>query len=196
MPRSATLPRTQRPWTLRQLPGWVKGLAVALAIALIGWWLSMGAYPHFDSPEPNAAGHRLNSLYSDSSPHIAGDYIVFVSDRGGSQDVYLYEQSSQKLLDLPNLNALDLNVLQVDVAADGQTIVMAASRKGQTDIYLYNRPTQQLRSLTADLAAQVRNPSLSATGDQIAFESDANGQWDIVLCDRAGHCRPLTTPPS
>ena len=138
------------------------------------------------------SGRSLNSPYADQSPQISGRYIVFVSDRRNSQDIYLYDFVAQRLIDLPGLNALDMVADHPSISADGNTIVFSGLRQGRSGIYLYNRPTGQLRNLTANLQAQVRNPTVSADGRRIAFESSARGQWDIVVYDRTG--QPIAGP--
>lgn len=138
-------------------------------------------------------GRSLNSAASESNPQIAGRYVVFISDRRGTQDVYLFDAVDQRLIDLPGLNALDAIASHPDISEDGHYIVFAANRQGRSGIYLYDRETRQLRNLTENLQAEVRNPTISADGGTIAFESSANGQWDVVLCDRAGQL--LNVPP-
>lgn len=132
------------------------------------------------------SGRSLNSPASELTPQIASRYIVFVSDRNGSQDVYLFDAVDQRLLDLPGLNALDAIAAHPSVSEDGRYIVLAASRRGRSGIYLYDRELRSLRNLTETLEAEVRNPVISADGSAIAFESSKNGQWDIVIYDRSG----------
>jgi Tol biopolymer transport system component len=140
------------------------------------------------------AGRSLNSLQSELMPNVAGRYIVFVSDRRGSQDVYLYDAYERRLVDLPGLNSLDAIASHPAVSDDGRTIVFAATRQGRSGIYLYNWNTGQLRNLTANLQAEVRNPTISADGSTIAFESSENGQWDIAVYDRSGKPLDLSIP--
>ena len=139
------------------------------------------------------AGRSLNSPASELTPQLAGRYIVFVSDRRGSQDVYLYDTTDRRLIDLPGLNSLNAIASHPAITQDGKTIVFAASREGRSGIYLYNRETLQLRNLIENLRAEVRNPTISADGSTIAFESSENGKWEIVVYDRSG--RPLDLPP-
>lgn len=138
-------------------------------------------------------GRSLNSSFSDLQPRISGRYIVFVSDRSGSQDLYLYDTVTHNLVDLPGLNAIDMIVSSPGISENGRFVVFAGSREGRSGIYLYNRETRQLRNLTETLKAEVRNPTITADGDTIAFESSANGQWDVVLYNREG--QPLDTLP-
>ncbi|MBR8840206.1 MAG: PD40 domain-containing protein, partial [Stigonema ocellatum SAG 48.90 = DSM 106950] len=58
--------------------------------------------------------------------------------------------------------------------------------QGRSAIILYDRETRQSRNLTANLQAEVRNPTISADGKKIAFESSVNGQWDSLVYNRSG----------
>lgn len=150
-------------------------------------------YPHLLNLPSDASGQTLNSPFAQQEPQLSGDYLAFVSDRNGSQDVYLYDLPHRRLVDLPGLNAIDMAAEHPSVSADGRFIAFAASRQGQQDIYLYDRQIQYLRNLTDDIEASVRNPSISADGQRIAYESNASGRWDIMLCDRTG--KPLDLLP-
>jgi Tol biopolymer transport system component len=136
-------------------------------------------------------GRSLNSPFSETEPGITSCYLVFTSTRQSKQDIYLFDLETQRLADLPGLNALDAIASSPAISADGNSIAFVLSRQGQSDIYLYNRGTQQLRNLTGSLNADVRNPSLSSDGNLIAFEMGVNGQWDIGLCDRTGQLLDL-----
>lgn len=140
-------------------------------------------------------GRSLNSNFSDLQPRISGRYIVFVSDRNGSQNLYLYDTVIHSLVDLPGLNAIDLVVSSPGISENGRFIVFAGSREGRSGIYLYNRETRQLRNLTENLKAEVRNPTITADGDTIAFESSVNGQWDVLLYNRDGQPLDALTNP-
>lgn len=165
-------------------------LAIALLLLLGGC-----TYPHLLNLPSDASGQTLNSPFAQQEPQLSGDYLVFVSDRNGSQDVYLYDLPHRRLVDLPGLNAIDMAAEHPGVSADGRFIVFAASRQGRQDIYLYDRQIQYRRNLTDGLNASVRNPSISADGQRIAYESNASGHWDIVLCDRAGKPLDLSATP-
>lgn len=140
-------------------------------------------------------GRSLNSNFSDLQPRISGRYIVFVSDRSGSQNLYLYDTVMHSLVDLPGLNAIDMVVSSPGISENGRFIVFAGSREGRSGIYLYNRETRQLRNLTENLKAEVRNPTITADGDTIAFESSLNGQWDVLLYNRDGQPLDALTNP-
>jgi Tol biopolymer transport system component len=137
-------------------------------------------------PFDAGGGRGLNSSAGDLEPSISDRYIVFISDRNGSQDVYLFDAQTRRLIPLPGLNSLEQIASGPSVSEDGRYIVFAASRQGKTDIYLYDRQTEQKRNLTANVQAEVRNPNLSADGSRIAFEVAQGGQWDIWIYNTAG----------
>lgn len=133
------------------------------------------------------SGRSLNSPASELEPAIASRYIVFMSDRNGSQDIYLYDAQERRLSSLPDLNSFDMIASHPSISEDGRYVVFAASRRGRkTDIYLYDRETKVTRNLTENLPAEVRNPTLSADGTTIAFETSEDGHWDIAIYDRSG----------
>ncbi len=149
-------------------------------------------YPRLLSYPFDSGGRSLNSLASELNPQISGRYIVFTSDRRGSQDIYMFDTVTSNLVDLSGLNSFDTIASHPGVSSDGRYIVFAASRQGRSAILLYDRETRQSRNLTANLQAEVRNPAISADGNRIAFESSSNGQWDILVYDRSG--QPLNIP--
>jgi Tol biopolymer transport system component len=176
-------------------------LFVLVAAAFVGLLTSCTSGARLLDFPFDPGGRSLNSPASELTPNVTGRYIVFVSDRRGSQDVYLYDANTRSLIDLPGLNSLDAiakRCCEAQIAShpavseDGHTIVFAATRRGRSGIYLYNRQTLQLRNLTENLQAEVRNPTISADGSTIAFESSENGRWGIVVYDRSG--KPLNLP--
>ena len=127
----------------------------------------------------------MNSPASELNPQVTSRYIVFVSDRNGSQDVYLYDLSNRRLVDLPGLNSFNEIASHPSLSEDGRYLVFAASIRGKSGIYLYDRQTQQKRNLTA-IQAEVRNPVISADGSTIAFEAGTDGQWQVLVYSRSG----------
>ncbi len=146
-------------------------------------------YPRLLNSAFDPSGRSLNSPATELNPHISGRYIVFTSDRRGSQDIYLFDRLRRSLIDLPGLNSLDTMTSHPTISEDGNYIVFIASRQGRSAIFLYDRQTRQSRNLTPNLPAEVRNPTISADGSRIAFESSVNGQWNILVYDRFG--RPV-----
>lgn len=164
-----------------------KGPSVVWFSMLVVLGSLMGcSYPQVLAEPYDPNGKSLNSAYSESDPHVGGRYLVFASDRGFSQDIYLYDLVDRRLIDLPGLNSLDMIASHPDISVDGRYIVFSGNRQGETDIYLYDRSLRQLRNLTGNLNTQVQNPMLNADGSRIVFEANAKGQWDIFVYNRRG----------
>jgi Tol biopolymer transport system component len=159
-------------------------LIIVLLSSLLG---GCGGYPRLLSFPFDRGGRSLNSNASQLNPQIVSPYIVFVSDRNGSQDVYLYNTQTRRLVDLPGLNSLNEVASHPSISQDGRYLVFGVSRQGNTGIYLYDRETAQKRELTANIQAEVRNPLISANGERIVFEVAQDGQWDIFVSDRQGN---------
>ncbi|MGK7962936.1 TolB family protein [Crocosphaera sp.] len=150
------------------------------------------SYPRYLNFSFDAGGRGLNSRASELTPQVTATYIVFISDRNGSQDVYLFDAQQRQLMPLPGLNTLDEIASHPSISEDGRYLVFASSRQGKSNIYVYDRQTEQKRNLTANLQAEVRNPIINADGNQIAFEIAEDGQWDIMIYDLSGN--PLKLP--
>ncbi|MDJ0620363.1 MAG: Tol biopolymer transporter periplasmic protein [Calothrix sp. MO_192.B10] len=167
----------------------LKKFLLILIFASLGLINGCVGYPRLLNSAFDPGGRSLNSPAAERNPHIAGRYVVFTSDRRGSQDIYLFDRLRRSLIDLPGLNSLDAIADHPTISEDGNYIVFATYRQGRSAIFLYDRQTRQSRNLTLNLQAEVRNPTISADGSRIAFESSVNGQWDILVYDRFG--RPL-----
>lgn len=166
-------------------------------LRFVSFWLLAGLLTGCNAPRLisfpfDPGGRGLNSPFTEQQPRITGRFIVFVSDRRGSQDILVYDTVSRNLVETPGLNALDLVASSPGISEDGRYIAFAGSREGRTGIYLYDRDTRQLRNLTENLRSEVRNPVISADGNAIAFESGSNGQWDILVYNRFG--QPINVP--
>ncbi len=144
-------------------------------------------YPRYLNLSFDRTGRGVNSASEEISPQVTYPFLVFASDRNGSQGIYLYDLQRNRLEDLPRLNTLDQVASHPSISEDGRYIVFALSRQGKTDIVLSDRQTEQKRNLTESLAADTRNPVINANGDRIAFEVARDGQWDIMVMDAQGN---------
>jgi len=151
-----------------------------------------GGYPQVLKVPFSQGTEGLNTPASEFHPEISKGYVAFVSDRNGSQDIYLYDQRDRALISIPGLNALDEMAFDPTVSEDGRYIAFTKTRQGRSDIFLYNRETRSLQNLTSNLSAQVRHPTISADGSMIAFEANPDGNWDILIYDRRGE--PIALP--
>ncbi|MEM8777923.1 MAG: Tol biopolymer transporter periplasmic protein, partial [Cyanobacteria bacterium P01_G01_bin.49] len=140
-------------------------------------------YPRLLNFPFDGSGRSLNSRSAELTPQITTTYIVFVSDRNGSQDIYLFDAQKQQLISLPGLNSLDEVASHPSISEDGRYLVFSGSRQGKTNIYLYDRQTEQKRNLAGNLSAEVRNPIINAEGTIVAFEVAKDGQWGIINHD-------------
>ncbi len=150
------------------------------------------SYPRLLNFPFDSNGRSLNSRSSELSPYIAGEFITFISDRNGSQDIYLFNAKTRRLIDLPGLNAFDEIALNPTISEDGRYLVFMVVKQGQSGLYLYDRTTQQKRALIPQIKKEIRNPMISSNGERIVFETANNGQWDIVITDIRGN--PLNMP--
>jgi Tol biopolymer transport system component len=133
-------------------------------VTILSFLSGCGGYPRILNYPFDVGGRGLNSPALEIEPQIASQYIAFISDRNGSQDVYLYDVRERRLIDLPGLNSFDEIASHPTVSEDGQYIVFTLSRQGQSDIYIYDRTTLIKRNLTGNLLAEVRHPIISADG--------------------------------
>jgi len=154
--------------------------------------LSSCGYPRYLSLPFDRSGRGVNSPSEELSPQISFPFLIFASDRNGSQSIYLYNLRTRRLEDLPRLNALDQVASHPSISEDGRYVVFALTRQGKTDIVIYDQQSQQKRNLTESLNADVRNPVINADGDRLAFEVAKQGQWDIMVMDIQGNI--LNTP--
>ena len=161
--------------------------SLLISLATVISCLTGCGYPRtLDFPFDPMGDGSLNSTAAELNPQIASRYIVFISDRNGSQDVYLYDAKKKVSLDLPGLNAFNEIASHPSISENGRYIVFAASSQGRWDIYLYDRQTQQKRNISKNIPGEVRNPTISADGSRIAFEVGTDGNWNIWIGDRNG----------
>ena len=159
----------------------VKCFVLILMVILTTLLNSCGGYPRLLKFPFDRGGRGLNSLSSELTPQVTSSYIIFVSDRNGSQDVYLFDAQERQLINLPGLNSFNEVASHPSISEDGRYIVFATSRQGKSNICLYDRQNQQKRSITKNIQAEVRNPMINAGGDHITFEIAQDGQWDIMI---------------
>ena len=134
--------------------------------------------------ETNGLG--LNSPYAETMPQVSQQFLAFVSDRNGSQDIYLWEITARRLVPLPGLNRFDTIAANPSLSEDGRYLAFSASQNDRVGIYLYDRTSQQVRRIGGNLRGEVRHPHLSADGQRITFEVNQQGQWDVVVYSRSG----------
>jgi Tol biopolymer transport system component/DNA-binding winged helix-turn-helix (wHTH) protein len=126
----------------------------------------------------------VSSSRRDAVPQLSPDgrRVAFVSDRSGSDEVWIS--------DLDGSNAVQLTTLEIAVGApvwspDGQRIVFQASRDRQTEICMVAATGGTPRIVTSDAGDGAR-PSFSHDGKWIYFASTRSGTRQIWQMPASG----------
>ncbi len=139
-----------------------------------------------NSPSSQPVSRSLNSRYHEEQPALSGDgrILVFVSNRNGSNQIYVYDLQQRRFLDLPGLNRTGEIAQTPSISRTGRYIVYISSIEGRPDIVLYDRAVKRSQIMTERYRSWVRNPRISPNGRYIVFETSRRGQWDIEVLDR------------
>jgi TolB protein len=97
-----------------------------------------------------------------------GQWVVFTSDRNGSDDVYRVHPDGSELTRLTDDPGFDD---QGALSPDGRSLAFVSDRSGEADIWMLDLATRSLRNLTDHPAGEFR-PSWSPDGQWLAFSSD------------------------
>jgi Tol biopolymer transport system component len=124
------------------------------------------------------------------SPNQDASRIAFVSDRSGNPNVYVYDRTQKRLLDIPAL-ASGSDEVEPSLSNDGRYLCFSSNRpgdKGGYDLYVYDFSDSTLVPLSAaNTASDERAPSMSNRGDVVLLQSnrpDGKGRWDLWIFDR------------
>ena len=166
--------------------------------------------------------YNINSSISNPSISADGRYITFISDLkfvsedtiSGSWDIYVYDRQT-KLIEIAGLSQDETQTgwasikRNPSISADGRYIafesygkLISKDNNSNDDIYVYDRieKTVELISVASDgtptasriLSGDSTNPSISADGRYVAFQSsakdlvpeDTNNKTDVFIHDR------------
>jgi Tol biopolymer transport system component len=106
-----------------------------------------------------------------------GTRIVFVSDRSGSDEIYVCNADGSNLLQLTRLGSTRTPGLP-RWSPDGRKIIFNSVLRGQTSIFVIPSDGGTPRPLT-DQTSENLNPSWSHDGNWIYFTSNRSGDWQI-----------------
>jgi Tol biopolymer transport system component len=106
-----------------------------------------------------------------------GRRVAFVSDRSGSDEIYMCSADGSNLLQLTNLGNPGTTGFP-RWSPDGQKIVFDSVVGGHTVIFVISANGGQPRALN-DNAFDNLNPSWSHDGRWIYFTSNPTGQWQM-----------------
>lgn len=138
------------------------------------WSLDLSRFGKNDGRTQVTASRGSNGA-AELSPD--GRRIVFISDRSGSDEIYICNADGSNLLRLANLG--DANAPGVPRwSPDGQKIVFDSVIRGHTAVFVIQANGGPPRPLT-DEASDNLNPSWSHDGKWIYFTSNRSGQWQI-----------------
>ena len=123
-----------------------------------------------------------------------GTRIAFNSDRNGNEDIYLIDANGENLRQLTNDPANDIYAMW---SMDGTTIMFVSERAhslttGQLDLFLMDADGNNTRPL-GEGEIFTGDPTYSADGQQVAYISNAAGDWNIYSMDAdGGNARRIT----
>ena len=118
---------------------------------------------------------------------LARRYIAFQSDRkGGKYHIFLYEMTTQALVDTPSLNATDSQSQDTcpAMSSDGRYIAFQSDRSSQSaHVFVYDRPASSFRPLyTMGSQFTDEHPWLTGDGLWIAFDSNrTKALWQLYM---------------
>ncbi|NOT34881.1 MAG: hypothetical protein HOP12_12020 [Candidatus Eisenbacteria bacterium] len=147
-------------------------------------------------PLPLLDAQAAGNSFDDHGPTLdqTGRLIAFTTNRGGNDDVWIYDRTGDSVLTLPEL-ATAAAELEPSITPDGRYLAFASDRAGGDggfDVYLYDLQTRAMVA-TAGLnsPADDRHPAVNTDAGLIVFESNrtgtgAQGGIDVWNYNRSG----------
>jgi Tol biopolymer transport system component len=135
--------------------------------------------------------HRKDNSYINISPAISpqGDRLVFISNRGGHQSVYLMDILEGKVVKRLIKGETDINFEELHFLApgmswspDGRKIALAAKAGDADALYIFDIPNDSYEQYKFDLDG-IFSAAWSPKGNEIAFVGNMNGASDIYIFD-------------
>jgi len=125
-----------------------------------------------------AASKLISSTRRESAPQYSADggEIVFVSDRSGSEELWVTDQEGQRASKLTSLGGQGVGSPRW--SPDGRWIVFDATAGDHPGIYVIGAGGGAVRRITSNRMSAVR-PSWSRNGKWIYFGSDESGEWEV-----------------
>jgi len=136
-------------------------------------WERVNSAGKFASPVNLIASTRV-----DNSPQYSpdGKKIVFVSDRSGSQEIWMCNSDGADLVRLTHFGSP--RVGSPRWSPNGRQIAFDCTAEGPRDIYVVSVEGGPARRFTSETSDEVR-PSWSRDGRWIYFGSNRTGEWQV-----------------
>ena len=134
------------------------------------------------TPERRPMEKLISSTRQDTSPQYSpdGQRIVFRSDRGGSDEIWVSTRTGQELRQLTNFRGPLTGTPRW--SPDGLWVAFDSRPEGNSDIYVVSELGGPPRRMTADAADDVV-PSYSRDGRWLYFASNRTGNWQVWKVD-------------
>ncbi|NLN44732.1 MAG: PKD domain-containing protein, partial [Methanosarcina sp.] len=110
-------------------------------------------------------------------PAIHGDRIVWMGERDGNWNIYMYDLSTNTETQITDTG---LALWPSAPVIYGDRIVWVDERNGNLDIYMYDLSTKKEAQITNNTSDQFL-PAIY--GNRIVWVDDRNGNWDIYMYD-------------
>jgi TolB protein len=118
--------------------------------------------------------------------------ILFESDRGGDNDIYVIDPDGRNIVNLTNHPARDT---EASWSPDGRYVAFSSDRSGQLEVWLMDSDGSNLRQLTEGGGHQ---PDWSSDSTKIVFVAKRKSEYEnIFVIDLEGtYITRLTTTPA
>lgn len=125
-----------------------------------------------------------SGMNTDPDFSATGEYIVFVSDADGDEELYLYNLKTKEMTKLTNNTAQDFSP---SCSPDGKDLVFISNMDDpyKWEIYKINITNKKIKRLTKNHYWD-GFPKFSSDGKSIIFSSKRNGSENIYIMNKNG----------
>jgi TolB protein len=155
----------------------------------------------------NADGSGVTSLSPEGGDDTApvwssdGQKIAFVSRRDGNREIYVMDNDGRNIVNVTRHPADDWTPAW---SPDDSKLAFSSFRDGSWEIYVMDMACLSLPESCPDSLTQITadgngnlSPVWSPDGSRFAFNSKANGNWDIyTMTTNGSDIRQITTDPA